>query len=152
MGVKDVVHITREDEADIGLGRSGEGLDEPEQILVRAQAPDVEQESLARVEAMPAEDRPPFRGSSARGPKIGSGPSVMTRILGSARPSQSSIARREAWETVTIRSAQCAATASLSRQAIRPLSRGKTSSGWESGRVSCMVTTSLPTFQTGKKL
>ena len=62
----------------------------------------------------------------------------------SGRPSQSWIARREASETVTIRSAQRTAAASLSRQAIRPLSRGKTSSGCESGSVSCIVTTSRP--------
>ena len=62
------------------------------------------------------------------------------------------MALRDASETVTIRSAQRAAAASLSRHASRPLKLGKTSSGWVSGSVSCMVTTSLGTFQTGKKL
>ena len=62
------------------------------------------------------------------------------------------MSRREASETVTIRSASRTAAVSLSRQASRPLRLGKTSSGCESGSVSCIVTTSFPTFQTGKKL
>src|SRR5262249_46323555 len=37
-------------------------------------------------------------------------------------------------------------------QAIRPPRRGKTISGCDSGSVSCIVTTSRPAFQTGKKL
>ncbi len=73
---------------------------------MRAQAADVEQEALARAESRIGRARRSASGSSARGPKIGSGPSVITRIRCSGQPDQAAMSRREASETVTIRSAQ----------------------------------------------
>ena len=84
---------------------------------------------------------------------MGSGPSVITRnpLIGPTRPGLES---RGATPRRRSRSGQpiAHAAASLSRQAMRPPRLGNTSSGWLSGSVSCMVTTSFSTFQTGKKL
>ncbi len=113
------------------------------QVLVGTQAADIEQVALAGSKSMPAEDGFGF-GTIGPGTEDGLGAlGDHADLWDRACPASASIATCDAWETVTIRSAQRAATASLSRQAIRPLSRGKTSSGWVSGSVSCIVTTSL---------
>ena len=99
----------------------------------------------ARPGEMPSRSRTASAsGSSARGRKIGSGPSVITRILlvGPARPGLRWRGARPRRRSRSGRPTRTAA-ASLSRQASRPLRLGKTSSGWVSGSVSCMVTTSL---------
>ena len=45
VGVEDVVNVAGEHEHDVGGGRLGEGLDQPEQVLVRAQAADIEEKT-----------------------------------------------------------------------------------------------------------
>ena len=76
----------------------------------------------------------------------------MTRMRSAFSRNQEATSRRDASETVTTRSAHRTARCSFNRHASRPAVVGKTSSGCARASVSCSVTTTLGTFQQGKKL
>ena len=56
VGVEDVAEVADEDQADVGPGAQGERLDQPREVLVRAQAADVEQEARAGLDPVATED------------------------------------------------------------------------------------------------
>src|SRR5262249_26137754 len=91
-------------------------------------------------------------GPSGLGPKTGSAPSPTTRTRSPGSLNHANRSRRAASETVTTRSAQRTAACSFNAHATRPARVGNTNSGRARASVSCNVTTTLGTPQTGKKL
>ena len=108
MGVEDVADVADQDQPDAVAvePRPGERLDQPGQVLVRAQAADVEQVARPRLDPVPRQ-RGVRLGPGGLGPEDGVGPlGHDPDAVARAGRNQASRSRRAASETVTIRSAQ----------------------------------------------
>ena len=129
MRVEDVVNVADQHELHIRGRPLGKRFDQPQQVLVRAQTADIEQKPAVRGDAESGQHGSPSRIARPRPEDRIGAFGDHADSLRSGSPDQAAMSRREASETVTMRSASRTAVVSLIRHASRPRRLGKTSSG-----------------------
>ena len=149
MRVEDVLEVADEDESGGFVVEPGEGVEQAQEVLVGAEAADVKEEAVGGVDAVLAEDALGWCRWRA-GVEGGDGAlDDDADLVGREAEVADEVAFGGFGDGDDVRWERLTAACSLSDQERRPRRVGKTRSGWVKGRVSCMVTTTRGTIQTG---